>query len=141
MRITPRKDEVQQVVDILESDKYKSGDDMAKALIKAIGDILAMRDWVALTHRFSAGQLGINWGPFGSEIEARAAAEKIALNGSFATVKLYSPGTLLANVTSSKRKGWCQTAGCGHADWVHLVNGNSRAKCGLETCPCSQFTK
>ena len=69
------------------------------------------------------------------------AAQKIALNGTFGVIKLHASGVLLANVTSSKRKGWCQHDGCGHADWAHLMDGTARGKCGISTCPCPKFEK
>lgn len=141
MLITPRAEEVQLIVDILESGEFDSPQQMAKALLKQAADILSYRDWFALTHRYGAGQLGLNWAPFASHSEAARAAEKIAIGGLFSTVKLHSSGALLANATSSKRKGWCQTEGCGHADWLHLQDRSSRGKCGLETCPCTHFLK
>lgn len=141
MLITPRAEEVQLVVDTLESGEFDSPQQMAKALLKQVADILSYRDWFALTHRFGAGQLGLNWAPFSSQSEALKAADKIAIGGLFSTVKLYSSGVLLANATSSKRKGWCQVDGCGHADWLHLQDRSTRSKCGLETCPCTAYQK
>ncbi|MEU7570294.1 hypothetical protein [Micromonospora sp. NPDC049240] len=141
MRLTPRREEVQQVVEILESDQFKSADDMAKALIKEVAEMLDMRDWVALTHRFGDGQLGINWGPFSSGIEANRYAEKVGINGKFGVVKLYSPGLLLANAQGAKKatKDFCTNTHCMHASWVHSALGNSRGKCVLETCPCTKY--
>ncbi|MDH6462090.1 hypothetical protein M2302_002265 [Micromonospora sp. A200] len=143
MRITPRKDEVAAVVAILESDQYNSADAMAKAVIKEVAELLDMRDWVALTHRFGDGQLGINWGPFASESEALKLAGKVGINGKFGTVKLHSPGLLLANTVGAKRptKDFCTDIRCMHAAWVHSAVGNSRGACVLESCPCDEMKK
>ncbi|MFI5840577.1 hypothetical protein ACIA8K_12795 [Catenuloplanes sp. NPDC051500] len=143
MALIPRAEEIDLVLTVLESDEYPDGKGMAKALIKQVADILSYRDSVALVHKFGpAGQpgTGINWGPFASNIDASRAAEKIALGGTFHLVKLYAPGALLANATSSKRKGWCQTDGCGHADWMHLQVRSGRGRC-IESCPCDEFKK
>ncbi|MEV4642743.1 hypothetical protein AB0J80_35905 [Actinoplanes sp. NPDC049548] len=141
MLITPRAEEVNQVVAILESGEFSGPEPMAKALIKQIADILSYREWWVLTHRFGNGQVGVNWAPFASQNEALKTAHRIALNGKFSAIKLHSSGALLANLTSSRRKGWCQVDGCGHADWVHLMNGTTRGKCGLESCPCTAYQK
>jgi hypothetical protein len=134
---SPRADEVKSILEILESDAYADGPSMAKAVLKEAQQLLAMRDWVALSHRFGDGQLGINWAPFPSEGDAVKAAEKIALNGQFSVIRLNSSGALLANLTSSKRKGWCQTEGCGHADWMHAQDARGRGRC-IESLPMRQ---
>ncbi len=144
MRITPRRDEVQAIVAILESDEYDSAEVMARALIKEVSELLNMRDWVALTHRFGGQRrLGINWGPFASDNEAGKYAAKIGINGKFSTVKLYSPGLLLANATAAKRptKDFCTNPVCMHASAVHSAVGTGRGKCVLELCPCTKYSK
>jgi hypothetical protein len=143
MRITPRREEVKAIVEILESDQYDSADAMAKALIKEVAELMDLRDWVALTHRFGEqDRVGINWGPFASDSEATKYAEKVGINGKFATVKLYSPGILLANATSAKRtiKDFCTNPACMHASWTHSAVGNGRGKCVLELCPCDKYS-
>ncbi|OKI45088.1 hypothetical protein [Micromonospora sp. CB01531] len=144
MRITPRKEEVAAVVAVLESDQYDSAQAMAKAVIKEVAELLDMRDWVALTHRFGDnGQLGLNWGPFGSAIEAQRLADKLALGGRFSVVRLGSPGLLVANLLGAKRptKDFCANPACLHAAWTHSALGNSRGKCVLESCPCDEMKK
>lgn len=141
MRLTPRKEEVDAVKAILESDQYTTADQMAKALIKEVADELDMRDWYALTHRWRDGQRGINWGPFASPIEALRTAEYIG-EGQFATVKLYSPGILVANAKGRKNTaGYCRHEHCGHAPFLHLTAGSGRRACGLSTCECDGFKK
>ena len=75
MRLTPRKEEIDRVKAILESDDYATADQMAKALIKEVADMLWMRDWFALTHVNRDGTKGLNWAPFSSPIEALNTAE------------------------------------------------------------------
>lgn len=142
MRLTPRKEEIDGVKQILENDGYDSADQMAKALIKEVAEMLWMRDWFALVHINGAGNAGLNWAPFSSPIEALNLAERIGVQGRFGTVKLYSPGVLLANAEGKKGwKGYCQDAACGHAPWLHLQAGAGRGKCGLSSCQCAKFKK
>jgi hypothetical protein len=50
VRITPRKEEVDRVVRLLESDSYTSAEHLARDLIKEVAGMLWMRDWFALVH-------------------------------------------------------------------------------------------
>lgn len=141
MKLTPRKHEIDAVIALLESDSYASADALAKDIIKTVADELDMRDWYALTHRWRDGQRGINWGPFASPIEALRVAEYIG-EGQFGTVKLYSPGVLLANAKGRKNTaGYCRHKQCGHAPFLHLTVGTGRSACGLSTCECDGFQK
>jgi hypothetical protein len=142
VRLTPRKEEIDGVKAILESDRFTSADQMAKALIKEVAEMLWMRDWFALVHLNEAGSAGLNWAPFSSPVEALNLAEKIGIGGRFGTVKLYSPGVLLANADGKKGwKGFCQDEVCGHAPWLHLQVGAGRGPCGLSRCGCMKFKK
>ena len=145
MKLTPRADEYKAVLAIMESDEYKTGEAMAKAVVKQVAEMLWNRDWVALSHHFEGNAaFGINWGPFSSDSEALALARKIGLNGRFGTVHLGSPGALLANVEGKPgAKGYCQTPDCGHAPFVHLMNknGKQRGVCPLGTCDCTSYQK
>jgi hypothetical protein len=145
VRITPRSDEVKAVVEILESGEFDGPEQMAKALIKEIGEWLQVRDWVALTHVWGDGRLGVNWGPFGSDAEATAAANKIAVGADkFRLVPIYSPARVMAAYDETRpkdRKGFCLNDACGHASWLHLAEGSSRGACGLDACKCPKFEK
>lgn len=145
MRITPRSDEVKAVVAILESGEFDGPEQMAKALIKEIAEWLQVRDWVVLTHVWKDETLGVNWGPFGSEAEATAAANKIAVGADkFRLIPIYSPERVLASYDETRpkdRKGFCLNDDCGHASWLHLMDGSSRGACGLEKCPCKKLAK
>lgn len=140
MRITPRKDETERVVALLESDEFDSADKMAKAIIKEVADILSMRDYYAITHRWGDNK-GINWGPYGSESEAAKVAEKLQLGGKWGLVKVYSSGMLAARMDGKLGwKGLCQS--CGHVAEDHLMVASSRGRCAREDCKqCETWTK
>lgn len=140
MRLTPRSEEVKAVVAILESDEFDSAQAMAKTLIKEVAEILSMRDWWALAHRFKGDTSGgINWGPYASPAEAQKAAEKYIGAGEFKAVKVYSAGQVEAKAEGKKWKGYCEVAGCHHAKFLHMADGSSRGKCGLSLCKCEKF--
>lgn len=140
MRLTPRKEEIQAVVEILESDQYDSAQAMAKALIKTVADALWMRDWYVLGSKLRAdSEFVLPYGPFASEAEAVSVFKKTAIGGYVQTRKIYSPGRLLAYVEGKKGwPGYCGTCGC-DPGW-HLQDGSSRGKC--VGCPdCAKFKK
>jgi hypothetical protein len=141
MRLTPRKEEIKEVVATLESDQFDSADAMAKALIKQVADILWMRDWYVLGTKFSEDStFWLPYGPFASESEAESVFKKYGAGGKYArTVKIYSPGRLVAYTTGKQGwPGYC--AGCGCDPSWHLQDGSSRGKC--VQCPdCSKFKK
>lgn len=140
MRLTPRKEEIKPVIEILESDKYDSAEAMAKALIKEIADILWMRDWYVLGCKFrEEDTFALPYGPFASDSEATSFAKKYGPGGVAQTVKIYSPGRLQA--MRDGKAGWpgyCATCGCDPG--YHLQDGSSRGKC--VRCPdCIKFKK
>ncbi|NWF28221.1 hypothetical protein HW130_18435 [Streptomyces sp. PKU-EA00015] len=140
MRLTPRKEEVEAVKALLEDPTFESADQMAKAVIKQVGEILQMRDWVALVHTWKDGSRGLNWAPFGNEAEAKSFANKLSIGGTCHLVKLYAPGIMLANVDGKKGwKGWCFHPECGHAPFTHSLASAARGACQIPTCPCGKF--
>ncbi|ATI18923.1 hypothetical protein SEA_ANIMUS_59 [Streptomyces phage Animus] len=142
MRLTPRTHEKQRIIDILEDPTFESPEQMAKALYKEIGEQIQMRDLVVLVHTWDSGHKGLNMGPFGSIAEAEAFAKKMSFGGTAKPVPITSSGILLANHDGKTSwPGYCYHPECGHAPWMHAIDGASRGKCHLETCPCDKFLK
>ncbi|MDG4783287.1 hypothetical protein O7614_26875 [Micromonospora sp. WMMD961] len=139
MRITPRKDEVQRLVSILTSDDYDNPEQMAKALLKESADILWMRDWYALGSKLSEDSPHwLPFGPFASESEALQTFKKVGFGGAARTVKLYSPGRLLAFNEGKDWPGYCKT--CKHDQVWHLQDGSARGGC-VSCEDCLKFKK
>ncbi|MFE4451462.1 hypothetical protein [Streptomyces sp. NPDC056796] len=143
MRITPRAHEVRRIVDLLEDPTFDSSEQMAKALMKEMADILQMRDMFAMTHTWADGHKGLNFGPFGSAAEAEAFGKKMAFGGVGRVVPLTSSGVMLANHEGVKGgyPGYCYEPACGHAPWMHAIDGASRGECRDRACPCGKFVK
>lgn len=143
MRITPRTHELKRVVDILEDSSFDSPEQMAKALVKEVADMLQMRDLVVMVHTWADGAKGLNHGPFGSAAEAEAFAKKMSFGGTGRLVSLTASGITLANV-DGKAGGWpgyCWSPECGHSPVEHAIDGSSRGKCQRAECKCSRFVK
>ncbi|QAY17737.1 hypothetical protein SEA_ASTEN_56 [Streptomyces phage Asten] len=143
MRITPRAQEVNAVVEVLESGEYDDAKSLAKALIKEVAQILAQRDGFALAHTWRDGTAGLNFGPFGTEGDAQKFGERLGgVGGTAHVVKLSSPEVLIAN--QDGKKGWtpfCLVEGCGHAPFTHSMAGTSRGACMVDGCECSTYRK
>lgn len=137
MRLSPRKDEIKAVIDILEDDSFENADKMARALIKQVAEQLAEREWYALAHREGPGGMVLFWGPLSSEGEVAKFGEKAALGGQNFSVKLNSTGSMLARM-DKKTSPYCST--CHHPHGAHQHPSMS-GRCALRSCPCKEDTK
>jgi hypothetical protein len=143
MRYTPRAQEYNRIVEILESSDYADAKAMAKALLKEMVDILSMRDTFAGTHVWSDGRKGCNYGPFYSEGDAEKFVETLGgVGGKFHVVKLFAPGAAWANANGKKNwTPWCLHPDCGHAPYTHSMAGPSRGACQIPSCKCDKYKK
>ncbi|ANT41062.1 hypothetical protein BI024_gp58 [Streptomyces phage Nanodon] len=143
MRITPRAQEINAVVELLESDEFEDSKQAAKAIIKEVASILAMRDSFALAHIWQDGTAGLSYAPFGTEGDAKKFGERLGgVGGTAHVVKLVSPEALIAN--QDGKAGWtpfCLVDGCGHAPFTHSMAGTSRGACMVDGCECSTYRK
>jgi hypothetical protein len=143
VRITPRAHELKKVVDILEDPTFDSPEQLAKAVIKEVAEMLQMRDLVVMVHTWADGTKGLNFGPFGNAAEAEAFAKKMSFGGTGRLVPLTSSGIILANA-EGKQDGWpgyCWNPECGHSPNNHAIDGASRGKCHRVECKCDRFIK
>ncbi|MCY0933668.1 hypothetical protein [Streptomyces sp. H34-S4] len=130
------------MVDILEDPTFDNPEQLAKAVIKEVGDMVQMRDLVVMVHTWADGTKGLNFGPFGAVAEAESFAKKMSIGGTGRVVPLTSSGIALANAEGKDNwPGYCYAEGCGHAPWSHAVDGASRGKCHLSVCNCDKFVK
>lgn len=142
VRLTPRAHEIQRVVDLLEDETFEGPEQLAKAVIKEVAELVQMRDLFAMVHIWADGTKGLNFGPFGSAAECETFAKKMSFGGTGKVVPLTSSGIALANAEGKDNyPGYCYEPGCGHAPFTHAVDGASRGKCHLGTCKCSKFRK
>ncbi|WNV90279.1 hypothetical protein [Umezawaea sp. Da 62-37] len=142
MKITPRKDEVAAVAQLLESDGYDSAEALAKDVIKRVAEVLADREFYAWVHRFGPGQLQIAWGPFTSDAEVVKFAKKAALGGESMSLKLCSTGAFLTRLDKNRAvpSTKCADPACGHPHGAH-EHPKFGGRCAIRGCGCKQDVK
>ncbi|ONI83467.1 hypothetical protein ALI22I_33740 [Saccharothrix sp. ALI-22-I] len=140
MKITPRKNEVAAVVQLLESDGYDSAEALAKDVIKRVAELFADREFYAFVHRFGPGQLQIAWGPFTSDAEVVKFANKAKLGGEAMSLKLCSTGAFLARLGKNQIAPSERCATCNHPHGAH-EHPTFGGRCAVRGCACKQDVK
>jgi hypothetical protein len=140
VRLTPRSEEVAEVVALLERDDYPTAEALAKDIIKQVAEFFWFRTWYVLVLP------GVAFGPFASDAEAVTFGRKykgiiVPVDPSQWGVRpVYGLGG-----TAEERVGggfgYCATDGCGHAAWAHKMVSSSRGACGLSGCGCGQYAQ
>lgn len=138
MNLTPRAEEVAEIVAILESGDYDGPQDMAKDLLKKAAGLLWMRDWYVLGAR---GEQHANFGPFASEPEAVKFGNQLAgmvLPQEWGVAKVHGMGRIATNAAGGRDGGgygYCVTPGCGCPPYAHAQEASARGKCVIcKTC-------
>ena len=127
----------------MEKDTFKDGKAMATAVVKAVYETLTMREWYVLIIT-EGGHSGLPYGPFASEAEAKKLALKLGDGAfSYTIAKVYPAGVLEANLQGlpGGGSGFCRTQECGHAQWLHYMDGTTRGACSEPECSCRKHKK
>ena len=142
MSLSPRKNETDAVVAILESGAYDDAVDMAKAIVRSLGTELARREtFVVFPPNAPHGH-----GPFWTQTEAeRAWTKEIGAHFSGA-------GRLLRTFPWEPKADELAACECGHEREIHVIRGpkNKPGKptdCGVllrktkdSKCPCVTYS-
>ena len=140
MRLTPRGEEVAEVVALLENGDYDSAEALAKDIIKLVSDFLWFRAWYVLVIRGRATAFG----PFASEAEAASFGQKFqgiivpASPAEWGVATVHGLGGT-AEERAGGGFGYCASEGCGHPAYAHSMAGTSRGKCVLGKCDCGGY--
>lgn len=147
MRFTPRAEEVDRVVAVMETEGY-TAEEMAKEIIKQVVDMLHFRDWYIVG---SAGR-ALNWGPWASKADAESFRTKYA--GILIPTELEKSGVVWVRPIGSQDDlerregggfGFCHSPDCGHPQYAHRFAGTSRGECVVchrrngEQSPCQKY--
>ena len=128
MGITPRKDEVEGVVSLLESDEFDDAGEMAKAIIKLVADVLSQRT----THGVAVGMPGckpaLAIGPLYTIRDAQRVAKDAQQCGLEARIRRLS-GTASIKAALVLRT----LCTCGHRTESHVWTTCTIADCGCES--------
>lgn len=141
--ITPRRDEIRRVVELLESPDFESADEMAKELIKLVLDLFGEREWAALLWRddkVTGKDSFLSWGPFSSVTEAERFAKRLDIGGVARALPL-SAVTLMESNMATTNKGkskFCPN--CEHPIGTHM-HERKIGHCMMPKCKCKSLTK
>jgi len=133
MAISPRKDEVVAVVDILAAEHYDTAEKMAADIIRRVATMLAARSSFGVyVELVGAGpRAGFSMGPYWTKGEAEKALESAVSAGMRGFVAaLHSTDTV--RPPTNRTLPLCA---CAHRPEMHV----SRYGCAVYKCPCSVY--
>lgn len=135
MRLIPRKHEVQAVVDILVNDDGSRGDDeIAKEIIKRVGELFTERTWYGMGVRL--GDSTIIWGPLSSPAEVKKLAERAGIEDTTGVI-IFSTAALEARITEGERGALTHCGGCQHPIGLH-EHPKWNGRCAANGCGCPE---
>lgn len=140
--LTPRRDEVRRVMEVLESTDFTSGEEMAKAVIKTVHDLFEEREWTALAWRDKSDGTGLSlaWGPFTSATEAERFAKRLDAGGVARAVPLASVSMMEAHIATTARGKAKFCPNCDHPIGTHL-HERRVGHCMVARCKCKSLSK
>jgi len=139
MKLTPRKDEINAVIAVLEDPGHKDAQAMARAVIKTVAEALSQREWWLYAWRDGPGPV-LAWGPFASEKDTEVFAGKVALKGEHRAIPVYSPYALMERMDKQDKgiQRYCTT--CNHPLGTHQHDRRG-GRCAVRGCDCKQIAK
>lgn len=144
--IRPRKDEVAQVVQLLESGDFETPEQLAGELLKRVYRMFQERDWEVWAHRSEGESLVLLFGPFVGDREAEKLAARAALGGRNVIFKLCSPAAMERRLDDPEQIN-CK---CGHSKLLHEhdkaqrcyfghMEGPERRQRWVSDCDCKGY--
>jgi hypothetical protein len=132
MRLTPRKTEIESVTAMFTSDDYDTAEDMAKALIKTVAQLLSERNAFGVAIGFADSWPGLAIGPFYSTADAQACVSDALQAGMEARIARLCG-------TSSIKSPETRVGGCGECGHDKALHPKSYKCLVLPTCGCLRF--
>lgn len=132
MSISPRKVEVDAVVELLTSDTYDTSEAMARDLIKLVADVLSRRDTLGVALSFAGNPPGLAIGPFFSKRDAEKCAQDAREAGMEARVNRLS-GTGAIRPAAVLTAAFCTAC-------THRVEMHPNVECYVNRCDCKELT-
>lgn len=145
MAITPRKEEVAAVIEVLESDEFESSEDMARALVKTIATALQNRDGYGVAIGLRSDDLRIPHGMYFTILEAKRVVKEAEARG---LVAFIAPLLGAANALTEEVEATHKRCICKHPQILHGSAIKPKAVtsigCGVylkdkTKCPCKTY--
>jgi 2,4-dienoyl-CoA reductase-like NADH-dependent reductase (Old Yellow Enzyme family) len=145
MALTPRKNELDAVIGILESDEYETPAEMARAVVKAVGAELSKRDAFGVAIGLRTDSTRLAHGPYFTILEAKRVAKEAEARG---LVSYIAPLLGAANALTEEVEATHKQCVCGHPQALHGSSIKPKAVtsigCGVydrqkTKCPCKGY--
>lgn len=131
MSISPRKNEVEAVTAILESDEFEDSVAMSKAIVKAVAAELQSRDGYGVAIGLRSDDLRIPHGMFYTIMDAKRTVKEAEARGLVAFV---APLLGAANALTEESDPTAKRCVCGHPKELHGVSIKPKAATSLGCC-------
>ena len=131
MSISPRKQEVDAVVELLTSDVYDTSEAMGKDLIKLVAELLSKRDTLGVALGFAGNPPGLAIGPYFSKRDAEKAAQDAREAGMEARINRLS-GTGAIRPIAVLTARFCTACD-------HRVEMHPNVECYVHKCECKEL--
>ena len=145
MAITPRKEEVAAVIEVLESDEHEDSTSMAKALIKVVAEQLQKRDGYGVAIGLRTDDLRIPHGPMWTILEAKRVVKEAEARGlvAFIAPLLGAGNALTDEVEATHKRCICKHPAILHGSAIKPKAVTSIG-CGVylrdkTKCPCKTY--
>jgi hypothetical protein len=144
MALTPRKEEISAVVEVLESDEHEDSTSMAKALIRVIAEQLQQRDAYGVAIGLRTDSMRIAHGPMWTILEAKRVVKEAEARGLVAFV---APLLGASNALRDEEEATFKRCVCGHPAALHgsAIKPKAYTTLGCGTyknkikCPCKSY--
>ncbi|KJK12551.1 hypothetical protein UB45_07690 [Terrabacter sp. 28] len=142
--ITPRKEEVAAVVEVLESGEFEDSASMAKELVKVIATELQKRDGYGVAIGLKSDDLRLAHGMYWTILEAKRVVKEAEARGLVAFV---APLLGASNALRDEEEATFKRCVCGHPAALHGSAIKPKAYttlgCGVYRnkikCPCKSY--
>ena len=141
--ISPRKDEIQAVVSILESDEHESPEAMAGAIVRRLGQLFEERDAYGVGIGLPTDDVELAHGPFYNIGDAKRVVNEARARGLRAFIApLFGPARALLD----EEEALAQRCVCGHPRELHGISmttfsGKPKPMTSLGCCVYNRSTR
>ena len=116
MALSTRKDEIQAIVDLLESGEHETAEELAKAVFRKAADLLAQRDGFGVGIGLPGDDMVLPHGPYFSILDAKRTVREAEARGLRAFI---APLLGAGNALPPEAEATHRRCTCGHPQALH----------------------